>query len=125
MKKYIYKPQNFIPCQRVKWTEKDGLEELDSFISNYTLKQIFFDTLDELKEKLVEQCYSIDFNDEGDVIFVHWYENKDGCPVNIDKSDSDWKAWCDGKISLWEYSLCIEATDIYLNQTLDSLDELR
>ena len=125
MKKYIYRPQKFIDCKRVKWTEGSGLEELDSFISEYSLKEIYFNTLEELKEQLTDELYSIDFNiDSDDLIFVHWYETADCNPVKIDESDSDWASWCEGWISLYEYSLCIEPSDIYLNKTLDSFDGL-
>ena len=126
MKKYIYKPQKFTDCKLVKWTKESGLEELDSFVNEYLLTEIYFDTLDELREQLVKEFYSIDFvTDYDDVIFVRWYETSDCYPVEIDESDSDWKDFCDGKIALYEHSLCIELSDIYINQTIESFNEIQ
>jgi hypothetical protein len=125
MKKYIYRPLGCIDCCLEKFNEDYGYEELNSFLTNNPLQEVYFDTMEELREGIAKQLYSIDFNAENDdIIYVHWYETDEGCPVNLSETDSDWKAFTNGEISLYRYSIIIEPSDIYLNQTLDTFEGL-
>lgn len=126
MKKYIYRPQKFIDARLEKYVEDYGYKELDSSIIHNPIHEVYFDTLEELKNGIAEQVYDIEFNDENeDIIYIHWYETEEGCPVGIKESDCDWKAFIEGKMALYRYSIVIDATDIYLNQNIESLEELR
>lgn len=125
MKKYTYNLPREYDRNLVKWDSEKGLEELDCAWGTIAPQSFHFDTLEELKELLEEGFYSVDFNNQGDIIFVRWYETEDDCPVKIDESDSDWKDFCDGKIALWENSISIEPCDIYLNQTVNSFDDIQ
>lgn len=126
MKKYRYTIKGAWLVQLTHWTDK-GLEDLESYTPcnpTFGYETVYFDTLSELEQILRRKYYWVDFmTDDPERITVRWYTTEDDMPVKF--NDSDWKLWSSGDISLWEHVMDIEPSDIYLNQTINSFNEIQ
>ena len=124
LKKYIYTIKGAWLCQLTHWTE-NGLEDLESYIPCNTLpyQKIYFDNLKELEGKLSYMYEWVDLVVDDERITVRWYTTEDDFAVK--KGDPNWILWTNGEISLWEHIMDIELNEIYLNQTINSFDEIR
>lgn len=127
MKKYRYTFPGAWRVALTKWTD-EYLEEYNSYTPMPEKWILEFDTLKELESMLNDRLYWVDFNvenstGEDSIIFVHWYVTENYVPVK--PGDIEWEEWERGERKLWEYHCNIMPHEIYLNQTINSFDEIQ
>jgi hypothetical protein len=116
-KKFIYEMPEAYTAEKMTVKKGDYIIHDERDAGGYGFSVVHFDDLDELKAYLKERYLFDYFDDYGDALFCERTMTAAGDPA----TDSDFKAYRQGKICLWREYIFVNYLDFYTQADVEKM----